>query len=418
MSGAVCRSCGSENLKVFLDLGSTALADRLIHPDRAGEPEPRHPLQAAFCCSCAMVQILETVPPEVLFQEDYPYYSSFSDALLEHSRDNVMELIERRKLCPNSMVVELASNDGYLLRNYVEEKIGVLGIDPAEGPAREAEKLGVETVVDFFGPELARRLRRERGIEADVIHANNVLAHVADTNGFVAGIAELLHDRGVAVIEAPYVKELIERRAFDTIYHEHLLYLGVTSADALFRRHGLYLNEVRPLDIHGGSLRYYVEKIENVDESVTVMLQRERAMGVDSLAYYVDFSRRVHELREDLTSQLRRLHAEGRRVAAYGAAAKGATLMDFMGIGPDLVAFVVDRNVHKQGLLMPGTRQPIRAPEALLDEMPDDVLLLTWNFADEIVAQQREYLERGGRFLVPVPSPRFVTADDLEAVRG
>ena len=408
-----CRSCGHTGLKVFLDLGETPLADRLVKPAELGEPEPRHPLQVGFCPGCAMVQITETVPPETLFQDDYPYYSSFSDHLLRHSRENVLDLIERRRLCPNSMVVELASNDGYLLKNYVEQGIGVLGIDPAHGPAAAAEKIGVETIVDFFGLDLARKLKAERGLEADVIHGNNVLAHVADTNGFVAGIAEILHEDGVVVIEAPSVKELIERCAFDTIYHEHLLYLSVTSFDNLFRRHGLYLNEVKPLDIHGGSLRFYAEKKENVGESVRTMLQRERAMGVDSLAYYVDFSRRVEELRDELTALLRRLKAEGRSIAAYGAAAKGATLINYMGIGTDLVDFVVDRNVHKQGLHMPGQHQPIHAPEKLLEARPDDVLLLTWNFADEILAQQREYLERGGRFIVPVPHPRLVTVEDV-----
>lgn len=416
-SATPCRSCGETGLKVFLDLGATPLADRLVKPDAADEHEPLHPLLVGFCPTCTMVQITETVPPEVLFQDDYPYYSSFSPALLEHSRDNVLDLIERRKLCPNSMVVELASNDGYLLKNYVEQGIGVLGIDPAEGPAQEAEKIGVETLVDFFGVEMARKLKAERGLQADVIHGNNVLAHVADTNGFVAGIAEILHEDGVVVIEAPYVKELIERCAFDTIYHEHLLYLSVTSFDKLFRRHGLYLNEVKPLDIHGGSLRYYAEKKENVGTSVETLLARERAMGVDSLAYYADFGRRVEELRQDLVGLLRRLRADGRRIAAYGAAAKGATLINTMDIDAELVEYVVDRNVHKQGLLMPGQHQPIFAPEKLAEDMPDDVLLLTWNFADEILAQQSEYLDKGGRFIVPIPRPELVDREAAAARR-
>jgi len=408
-----CRSCGGTDLQIFLDLGMTPLADRLVKPDQKDAPEPRHPLLVGFCPGCTMVQITETVPPEVLFQEDYPYYSSFSDALLKHSRENALDIMERRKLCPNSTVVELASNDGYLLKNYHEEGIGVLGIDPASGPAQKARELGIETIVDFFGIELARKLKTERGLTADVIHGNNVLAHVADTNGFVAGIAEILHDDGVVVIEAPYVRELIKRCAFDTIYHEHLLYLSVTSFDRLFRRHGLYLNEVKPLDIHGGSLRFYAEKRENVGESVQTMLANERALGVDSLAYYVDFSRRVNELRDELVGLLRRLKMEGRSVAAYGAAAKGSTLINFMGIDSDLVGYVVDRNIHKQGLLMPGQHQPIHAPEKLLTDMPDDVLMLTWNFADEILQQQREYLDRGGRFIVPVPHPRLISKEDI-----
>ena len=219
-----CRSCGKKDLKVFLDLGKTPLADRLLTKEQLAEDEPVFPLEVAFCTNCAMVQILETVPPEILFCDDYPYFSSFSDHLLKHNRDNALDVIERYKVGPESLVVELASNDGYLLKNYVEQGIPVLGIDPAEGPAKAAEEIGVPTMNTFFTLDLAKQLAGE-GKRADVIHANNVLAHVADTNGFVAGIFELLTDEGVAVIESPYCKDLIDHLEFDTIYHEHLLYL-------------------------------------------------------------------------------------------------------------------------------------------------------------------------------------------------
>jgi hypothetical protein len=235
-----------------------------------------------------------------------------------------------------------------------------------------------------------------------------VLAHVADTNGFVAGIARLLKDDGVAVIEAPYVEPLIEHCEFDTIYHEHLCYFSVTALDRLFRRHGLYLNEVKHLGIHGGSLRLYVELQERVGASVTRQLAHETARGLDTLHYYRDFSRRVDTLKDDLSALLRRLKAEGATIAAYGAAAKGATLINTVGIGPDLLDFVVDRNVHKQGKYMPGQRLPIRPTEALLEAQPDYVLLLAWNFADEILRQEAEYHARGGRFIIPVPTPRIV----------
>jgi SAM-dependent methyltransferase len=238
-----CRSCGGSRLETFLDLGETPLADRLLAGADLDKPELMFPLRVAFCEDCSLVQITETVNPKILFADAYPYYSSFSQALLEHSRRNALELIERRALGPDSLVVELASNDGYLLKNYVEAGIGVLGIDPAEGPAAAAEKVGVPTLCRFFGPALADSLRAE-GKRADIIHANNVLAHVADTNGFVAGIGRLLKDEGVAVIEAPYIEPLIEHCEFDTIYHEHLCYFSVTALDKLFRRHGLYLNEI------------------------------------------------------------------------------------------------------------------------------------------------------------------------------
>ena len=402
-----CRSCGHDGLEAVLDLGRTPLADRLLTAAQLAEPEPVYPLQVAFCPQCSLLQILETVPPEVLFCEDYPYYSSFSDALLRHARENVLDLIHRRGLDAGSLAVELASNDGYLLRNYVEAGIPVLGIDPAAGPARAAEQIGVRTLTTFFTAALAKQLAAE-GRQADVVHGNNVLAHVADTNGFVGGIATLLKDTGVAVIEVPYVKDLIDHREFDTIYHEHLCYFSVTALDHLFRRHGLYLNEVKRLPIHGGSLRLYVEKIERVGPSVQELLALEADARVDRIDFYQDFAQRVGQLRTDLLALLTYLKGQGKSLAAYGAAAKGATLINYVGIGPDLVDFVVDRNVHKQGKYMPGQHLPIFGPEQLLAAQPDYVLLLAWNFAAEIMAQQAEYARRGGRFVVPVPEPKVV----------
>jgi SAM-dependent methyltransferase len=402
-----CRSCGARELQSFLDLGRMPLADALRTERDLAREERRYPLEVAFCTSCSLVQILETVDPEELFQRDYPYYSSFSPALLAHSRENALDLIQRRQLGPGNLVVELASNDGYLLKNFVEQGIPVLGIDPAEGPVEAARRAGVESLCDFFGVSLARRLREE-GRRADVIVANNVLAHVADTNGFVKGVATLLSDEGVAVIECPYVRELIRHCEFDTIYHEHLCYFSITALDALFRRHGLYLNDVRELAIHGGSLRLYVEPHERVGERVRALLARERAEGIDDVGYYRDFADRVRRLRDGLRGMLDALRGEGKHVAAYGAAAKGATLLNYFGLDEQVIDFVVDRNVHKHGKFMPGTRIPVRPTEDLLARMPDVVLLLTWNFKDEILAQQSGYRERGGRFLIPIPEPALV----------
>lgn len=304
-----CRTCRQSALEIFLDLGETPLADRLLTAEQLSEAEPRYPLQVAFCPDCALVQILETVHPEVLFCEKYPYYSSFSNALLEHSRDNVLHLIKSCDLNATSLVVELASNDGYLLKNYVENGIPCLGIDPAEGPAQAAEKNGVPTLRTFFTRELAEQLRAE-GRAADVIHANNVLAHVEDTNGFVEGIRILLKDDGIAVIEVPYLKELIDHCEFDTIYHEHLCYFSVTALDNLFRRHSLYLNEVKPLSIHGGSLRLYVSPNEAVGESVRSHLANEVTLGMNKLTYYVNFANKVNELKTSLLGFLYGLKAE------------------------------------------------------------------------------------------------------------
>lgn len=411
MTGAAgnarCRSCGGRDLRVFLSLGDMPLSDGLLTAADLARAEPRHPLDVAFCPECTLAQILETVPPEQLFGADYPYFSSFTDALLKHSQANVAARLEERRLDGSSLVVELASNDGYLLQYYRARGIPVLGIDPAPGPVAAARARGIETLQAFFGRDLAARLAAD-GRLADVIHANNVLAHVADTNGFVAGIGTLLKEDGVAVIEVPYVKELIDRGEFDTIYHEHLCYFSVTALTRLFERHGLALNRVEPLEIHGGSLRLFVGKRERADRSVADHLQSERRAGVDRLDYYSGFSRRVSRLRDDLVALLGRLRRQGARIAGYGAAAKGTILLNFAGIGGEVLEFVADRNVHKQGRYIPGVRLPIVPPAQILEKRPDYLLILPWNFKEEIMEQQAEFARRGGRFIVPVPEPVIV----------
>jgi SAM-dependent methyltransferase len=267
-----CRICHSPEIQPVLSLGTTPLADGLRRKEQLSQTEPMFPLNVAFCPQCSLVQLLETVPPEELFCQDYPYYSSFSPALLQHSKANALDLIDSRRLNENSLVMELASNDGYLLKNFVERGIPVLGIDPAEGPAKAAEKIGVPTVCTFFGENLARDLAA-KGKAADVIIGNNVLAHVADLQGFVEGIRLLLKEDGVAVIEMPYVKDLVDHCEFDTIYHEHLCYFSLTALDHLFRAHSLFLNNVKRLSIHGGSLRIYVEKKADVSAAVKDMLR-------------------------------------------------------------------------------------------------------------------------------------------------
>ena len=406
-SNTMCRSCQQSGLEIFLDLGETPLADRLLTMEQIEEDEPKYPLEVAFCPNCSLVQILETVPPEVLFCDNYPYYSSFSPALLEHSKKNVDCLIKSRNLNSKSFVIELASNDGYLLKNYVEQNIPCMGIDPADGPALAAEKIGVPTLKKFFTKELAIQLRGE-GRAVDIIHANNVLAHVKNTNDFVEGIGIILKDNGVAIIELPYLKNLIENCEFDTIYHEHLCYFSVTALDKMFRRHSLFLNEIEPLSIHGGSLRLYIGKEEKISSSVQSLLTDEKTVGIDKLDYYRNFASQVQKVKDSLLNFLSYEKSTGKRIAAYGAAAKGSTLINHVGIGKEFIDFVVDRNTYKQGKYMPGKKLPIYAPERLLEELPDYVLLLAWNFADEILQQQVEFRKKGGKFIIPVPELKII----------
>jgi len=404
-----CRSCGSSALTEVLDLGSTPIANALVDPADS-RVAPEYPLGISFCADCALVQLRYALPAEAIFDADYPYYSSFSDALCDHAARHVEGLLTSRSLDGTHFAVEVASNDGYLLRNFVAAGVPVLGIDPSPGPAQAAEAIGVPTLVDFFGVDVARRIRDEHGL-ADVIVANNVMAHVPDLNDLVGGFAALLADDGVLTVENPWVRDLVEHVEFDTIYHEHFCYFSCSSVDNLMRRHGLHLNDVEYFpDLHGGTLRWSIGHHDERTERCATFLADERRSGLTGRDYYTQFADRVDECQRALRALVRDLRDQGRTIAAYGAAAKGATLLNSTGIGADDIAFVVDRNVHKQGKSMPGCGLPIRPVEALLEDAPDDLLLLAWNFADEIVRQQREFADRGGRFYVPVPMPREITA--------
>ncbi len=405
-----CRACGGRLSVTMADLGLQPPSNAFLSSMSEAKDERRYPLRAKVCESCKLVQLDYDVAPEELFR-NYVYFSSYSDHWLAHAKQYCRMALSRFALGPQSLVVELASNDGYLLKNFVELGIPVLGIDPSDTVAAAAEKIGVPTLVEFFGETLARALVRA-GRSADLIIGNNVLAHVPRLNDFVAGIAALLKPAGTVTIEFPHVLNLIEQVEFDTIYHEHYSYFSLYAIERVFGRHGLRIHDVEELPTHGGSLRIFASHDARTEVQDSARLRnlraREAAAGLSDLDAYSRFTERVEACRRSLREFLAQARREGKTVAAYGAAAKGNTLLNYCGVTRDDISMVADRNPHKQSKLLPGTHIPVVSPEQLMQAVPDYVLVLPWNLQEEIMLQLDAIRAWGGRFVIPVPAVRVL----------
>jgi SAM-dependent methyltransferase len=390
----------------LVDLGLSAVANSYVPMERAGEPEPNYPLHVRVCESCWLVQVDEDVAPEKIFTADYAYFSSFSDSWLAHAKTYAETMTERLHLGPESFVIEIASNDGYLLKNFVAAGIPVLGIEPSGSVAAAAEKIGVPTLVEFFGEKVAQELFDE-GRRPDLICSANVLAHVPDINDFVAGVARLLTADAVYTVEFPHLQRLIRDVQFDTIYHEHYSYLSLLAVEKVFASKGLRVFDVEELATHGGSLRVFAcrrDATHAEGAGLARVRADEKAAGLASAAGYAGFAAKVEAVRDGLMDFLRTAQAQGKRVAAYGAAAKGNTLLNYCGIGPDLIDFCVDRNPAKQMTLLPGSRIPVFDVDELRKRPADFVLILPWNLKVEVIRQLSDLRAGGTRFVTAVPA--------------
>jgi hypothetical protein len=410
MTSSACRFCGTALVDTFCDLGMSPLCESFLPADKINHMEPFYPLHTWVCRKCFLVQLEEYVNPEHIFTE-YAYFSSFSTAWLKHAEDYTAMITDRLGLGPKSLVVELASNDGYLLQYFVKRGIPALGIEPAANVAESAVKRGVETLVKFFGKELGAQLAAE-GRSADLVIGNNVLAQVPDLNSFVAGIRALLKPWGTATLEFPHVQKLYDENQFDTIYHEHFSYFSLVTVEQIFAAHDMTIFDVEELWTHGGSLRIYARPAEDtsrpVSARVTELRRREHAAGYTDIQHYVRFEEQVRETKRKLLELLISIKREGKRIAGYGAPGKGNTLLNYCGIRRDFLDFTVDRNPYKHGRYLPGTHIPIFEPSKIQAERPDYVFILPWNLKTEIMNQLADIRSWGGKFIVPIPSAQIV----------
>lgn len=406
-----CRFCKAPLEDVFIDLGNSPASNSFLTAEELNEPEVFYPLKVYTCSKCFLVQVDEYKKSDAIFSSDYAYFSSYSKSWLAHAKAYTALMTDRFKFNESSLVVEIASNDGYLLQYFKEKSIPVLGIEPTSNTAKVAQEKGIESVVDFFGTRLAAKLARE-GRKADLLIGNNVLAHVPDIVDFVAGMKIMLNTEGVITMEFPHVMQLIDNNQFDTIYHEHFSYLSFYTVQQIFAAQGLELFDVDEIPTHGGSLRIYGKHKEDstkqISGNVAAILEKEKSKGIASKDYYKGFQEKALKVKLDMTDFLIQQKRNNKKVAAYGAAAKGNTLLNYCGIKSDLIDFVVDANPHKQNKYMPASHIPVMDEQYLKDQKPDFVIILPWNLKMEITAQLDYIKEWGGKFVVPIPALEII----------
>ena len=406
-----CRFCNNQLTDELIDLFNSPAANSFLSAEQLNEAEVFFPLKVLVCKNCFLVQIDEYKKSTAIFDNEYVYFSSYSTSWLAHAKSYAQDITDKLTLDTKSLVVEIASNDGYLLQYFKEKKIPVLGIEPTGNTAEVARSKGIDTISEFFGIRLATILVRQ-GILADLLIGNNVLAHVPDINDFVAGMKVVLKPKGVITMEFPHLMELIANNQFDTIYHEHYSYLSLFSVQRIFNKHGLEIFDVEQLSTHGGSLRIYCKHLDNSEKSVSPNVKRVLSMeinqGVDNIHYYSGFKQKAEKIKTDLLTQLIEFRNSGKKVAAYGAAAKGNTLLNFCGIKSDFIQFVVDANPSKQGKFLPGSHIPVVHEMAIKNEKPDIIIIFPWNLSDEIMTQLDYVRTWGCKFLIPIPSVELI----------
>ncbi len=403
-----CRICKNNKLKKILDLGEMPLANAFLDENQLDQEENFFPLRLVWCDSCNLLQIDEVVAPEILFK-DYLYVSGTSEVLRKHFEELATDVINNYKLNDDSLVIDIASNDGTLLKEFKKLNTKVLGIEPATNIAKIAEENGIKTVNDFFSEDVGERVVKEIG-QADAITATNVVAHINDLDDLLKGVSIILKDDGVFVIEVPYLVDLLEKTEFDTIYHEHLSYFAVCPLIKFFEKHNLNMIDVKRVSIHGGTIRIFVSKKGSkytINENVNKLISLEEEMGLDKIVAYEQFAERVEKLKKDLVQLLQKLKSQNKIIIGYGAAAKGNTLLNYYNIGPDLIDFIADLNPMKHNKFTPGIHIPVHSPERIYEVKADYMLILAWNFADEIMKQQVKFKEMGGKFIIPVPEVKI-----------